>query len=447
MENRLTHGSIVKSLVAFTIPLILSGMFQQIFNWIDAFIVGNVDGELALAGIGATTSIYNLFVTVIVGFTSGISVLTAQIFGKGEKEKIKNILFTFTILLGSVFLTVAALGSLFANEILTVLDTPINITGIAKEYMQLLMIGVPCLAIYNTYSAVLRGLGDSKAPFLSVLVCSVVNVVLDILFVIVFCFGAAGAAAATAISQVVLAVFIVVYAIRKHPVLRFQVSREVFDKSIMMKGLKFGLPPAVQAGTVSVGNIILQRFMNGFGEQTVAAITTAYRVDSVIILPIVNFGSGIATIVAQNIGAGNKPRARKVLKTGIIMIVAISVCLTLFVLVAGAKLIEMFGLTKESVEIGKAFFSAVASCYIVYGLAMALRGYLEGTSDMLFSGIAGIVSLITRIIISYAFACYFGNMIIAYAEMLSWIALLVLYLTRFWRKKRDDNSVVKRAKG
>lgn len=443
MKNKLTHDSIAKSLVVFTIPLILSGMFQQIFNWVDAFIVGNTDGELALAGIGATTSIYNLFVTIIVGFTSGISVLTAQIYGKGKKEKIKNILSAFMLLLGIVFFTVAVLGILFTNEILAVLDTPINIIGIAKEYMQLLMIGIPCLTVYNIYSAVLRGLGDSKAPFLSVLVCSLVNVVLDIFFVIVFRFGAAGAAAATAISQAAMSVFIVIYAIKKYPALRFQINREAFNKSIIMKGLKFGLPPAIQAGTVSIGNILLQKFMNSFGEQTVAAITTAYRVDSVIILPIVNFGSGIATIAAQNIGAGNKSKAQKILKKGIMMIAVISVCLTLFVLVAGADLIEMFGMTKESVEIGKSFFYAVASCYIVYGLAMALRGYLEGSGDMLFSGIAGIVSLVVRIILSYALVSCFGNMIIAYAEMLSWIVLLVLYLIRFWSKKENSNSIAK----
>ncbi|SEA85515.1 MatE protein [Eubacterium aggregans] len=124
--------------------------------------------------------------------------------------------------------------------------------------------------------------------------------------------------------------------------------------------------------------------MNGFGEQTVAAITTAYRVDTVIILPIVNFGSGIATVVAQNIGAGNQERAKKVLKAGMVMISIVSLCLTGLVLAAGGYLIAMFGLTQESVEIGKSFFRAIASCYIVYGLAMAVRGYLEGTGDMLF---------------------------------------------------------------
>lgn len=187
----------------------------------------------------------------------------------------------------------------------------------------------------------------------------------------------------------------------------------------------------------SVGNIVLQRFMNGFGEQTVAAITTSYRVDSVILLPIVNFGSGIATIVAQNIGAGNKDRAQKVLKTGIIMMAVISICLTFLVLLTGKNLIEMFGLTQESVQIGKSFFNAIASCYIIYGLAMAVRGYLEGTGDMLFSGVVGIIGLMIRIIASYTFAFRFGNMVIAYAEMLSWIALLFLYCVRFLTKKNS----------
>lgn len=132
MKQDLTQGNIAKSLIFFTVPLILSGLLQQIFNWVDAFIVGNINGELALAGIGATTSIYNLFVTVIVGFTSGISVLAAQQYGRGEKETLKDILSSFTLLLGGIFLTLSLLGILFASPILTLLDTPVNIFSIGK---------------------------------------------------------------------------------------------------------------------------------------------------------------------------------------------------------------------------------------------------------------------------------------------------------------------------
>lgn len=442
MRNDMTQGNIVKTLTLFTIPLILSGMLQQIFNWVDAFIVGNVQGELALAGIGATASIYNLFVAVITGFTSGISVLAAQQYGMGEERKLKEILSSFVILLGGIFLVIAVLGFMFTSPLLVLLATPENIFSVAKEYMQILFIGIPFLTIYNIYSAVLRGLGDSKAPFLSVLVCSAVNVVLDLVFVVVFRYGAAGAAIATVIAQGMMTLFIVVYTIKKYHILRFRFNRGGVDRAIILNGARFGLPPAIQSGTSSVGNLVLQRFMNGFGEQTVAAITTAYRVDSVIILPIVNFGSGIATIVAQNFGAGNPVRAKKALKTGVIMISAVSLCLTVLVLAAGGNLIAMFGLTTASVEIGKSFFRGIASCYVVYGLAMAVRGYLEGTGDMVFSGIAGMTSLAVRIAASYLFVRVAGNMIIAYAEAFSWVVLLLIYVLRFFYKTKRKTAAV-----
>ena len=228
-------------------------------------------------------------------------------------------------------------GILFTNSILLLLDTPENIFGTAKEYIQILFAGIPFLAVYNIYSAVLRGMGDSKAPFLSVLVCSGVNVILDLIFVVALRYGAAGAAAATVISQSVMTIFIVAYAVKRYRHLRFRLNGKTIEKTIIARGARFSLPPAVQAGTSSVGNLLLQRFMNGFGEQTVAAITTAYRVDSVIILPIVNFGSGIATVAAQNIGAGDHERAKKTLKAGMLMIAIVSLCLTALVLLAGGS--------------------------------------------------------------------------------------------------------------
>lgn len=297
-----------------------------------------------------------------------------------------------------------------------------------------MFIGIPFLAIYNVYSAVLRGLGDSRAPFLAILVSSLTNVGLDILFVAILGYGAAGAAVATVISQVAMTIFIVIYTPKKYHRLRFSFNNQLFNKQLVIKGTKFSLPSAIQAGMSSVGNLFLQRFMNGFGEQTVAAITTAYRVDSVIFLPIINFGSGIATVVAQNIGAGNHKRAKKVLKIGTVMMSAISLGLTVLVLITGEYLLAMFGLTTDSIAIGKAFFYGIASFYIIYGLSMAIRGYLEGLGDMLFSGIAGLIALAVRIAASYLFRDTFGNMVVAYSEAFSWIVLLILYIVRFLEK-------------
>lgn len=304
----MTRGSIAGALVLFTVPLVLSGMLQQIFNWVDAFIVGNVEGELALAGIGATTAIYNLFVMVITGFTSGLSVLAAQRYGMGEEQELNRLLRCFVLLLGGVFLAAAGVGMALTRPILALLDTPENIFDISACYLRLVLAGVPLLAVYNTYSAILRGLGDSRTPFLSVLVCSILNGVLDVVLVAGLGYGAGGAAAATVVSQGAMTIFIILYAVKKYPVLRFRLRGA--PAWGIGEGMRFGLPPAIQSGTSSAGSILLQRFMNGFGDQTVAAITTAYRVDSVLLLPIINFSSGVATVTAQNIGAGNPERAK-----------------------------------------------------------------------------------------------------------------------------------------
>ena len=438
MKNDMTQGNIAMALTRFTIPLVLSGVFQQLFNWVDAFIVGNVEGELALAGIGAVTATYSMFVMIIVGFTSGLSVLAAQRFGMGRGEELKYILASFSLVLGGIFLVICGLGAVFTQQLLVLLDTPEDIFQNAEHYLRIMFAGIPFLAVYNTFCAVLRGMGDSRAPFLSVLVCSVINVALDLIFVAGLRLGTAGAAAATVLSQIAMTVYLTAYTFQRYPVLQLRFGRELFHRETAGAGSRFGLPPAIQSGTTSFGNILLQRFMNGFGEQTVAAITTAYRVDTVLLLPVINFGSGIATVVAQNIGAGEPERARKALKTGAVMMAGISLGLTALILVAGEALIAMFGLTPESVTIGGSFFRTIASFYLVYSLAMALRGYLEGMGDMVFSGAAGIAALAVRIVCSYAFAEVFGRKVIAYAEAFSWLVLLGVYLLRYiWVRRRE----------
>lgn len=434
MKNNMTQGNIAGALTAFTVPLILSGVFQQLFNWVDAFIVGNVEGELALGGIGAVTSTYSMFVMIIVGFTSGLSVLAAQRFGMGRTEELRDILTCFSLVLGALFLIVCTLGAVFTEHILALLDTPENIFRNAEHYLRIMFMGIPFLALYNTCCAVLRGLGDSRAPFSSVMVCCVINVFLDLIFVAGLRLGTAGAAIATVLSQIAMTVYILWYAAEKYPFLRPR--RGMLRREAAGEGTRFGIPPAIQSGTTSFGNIILQRFMNGFGDQTVAAITTAYRVDTVLMLPIINFGSGVATMVAQNIGAGRPDRAKRALKIGAAMIAGVSLLLTIFIVLAGEALIAMFGLTSESVEIGKQFFIRIGSFYVIYGLAMAVRGYLEGLGDMTFSGMAGIAALLVRIGASYALAEPLGRMVIAYAEAISWLVLLGLYLLRYTWKQR-----------
>ena len=214
------------NLVSFSLPLVLSGVLQQLYQWADAFIVGNVEGELALAAVGSTTSIKNLAVTVIItGFCLGLSILLAQRFGEGRRDEMRRILSSFSFLLALVFLIAAALGTMFTRQILTLMNTTADTIDLAEDYLSIVFSGVPFLAVYNVFSAVLRSCGNSRAPFYAVLVSSAVNVILDVIFIAVLGWSVSGAAAATVISQAAMTVYLVIYTYSREIAAAFQGSQ------------------------------------------------------------------------------------------------------------------------------------------------------------------------------------------------------------------------------
>lgn len=439
MAKDMTKGSIGRTLIAFSLPLIFSGLLQQLYSWADAFIVGNAIGEGALAAIGASSVISGLFIAIITGFTAGISILSAKRFGTGDKAAQRKLLNDFSLILGGAFLILSLLGTALTKPMLRLLDTPADIFEDAAVYLRIILLGVPFLAGYNVYSAVLRGIGDSRAPFLSVLFSSALNVALDALFVFGFGWGVAGAAAATLLSQALMTVFIILYAIRRYDFLRFRPGLAQMDNALIREGCRLALPITIQSAVSSAGMLILQNFTNSFGTQTVAAITSAYRVDSIILLPIINLGTAISTVTAQNTGAGKHDRARRTLFVGCSIMTAVSLVLTALVVVLGGALVGMFGVTAEVQQIGADFFRALGSFYVAFGLATAIRGYLEGIGDVVFSGVNGIAMLLMRILFSYALKPVYGNMVIAWAEAYAWCIMLIAYVLRARMKIKRQN--------
>lgn len=429
MAKDMTTGSLSRSLISFSLPLIFSGLLQQLYSWADAFIVGNAQGEAALAAIGATTSLFSLFTMLVTGFSSGVSILCAQAYGKGEQDAQKKILFSFVLILGGIALLLTLICTPAAHMLLTLLKTPPDILLQSADYLGIVLMGLPFIAVYNVYAAVLRGMGDSKAPMLSVLVSSLLNIVLDILMVYSLHLGVRGAAIATLIAQVLMSLFIIFYA-RRYDALRIHPTMRLYDADLVRRGYRLAVPITVQSGINSVGHLALQNFMNSFGTQTVAAITSAYRIDCIILLPIINLGTAISTVVAQNTGAGKHDRAQKGLAIGCLLMTAVSLALTAVVVLFGGSLIAMFGVTPEAAKIRADFFLYLGAFYVVFGLCTAMRGYLEGLGDVVFSGAIGIASLAVRIALSYALRGFYGNMVIAWAEAYAWCFMLVMYLLR-----------------
>lgn len=429
--------TIAGELIRFSMPLILGGVLQQLYSWADAFIVGHAEGELQLGAIGATHSLTWLFINTIMGFTLGLSILGAQEYGRGNTQKVRRILAVFLPILCGVYAVLALLGIVLAEPILRAMNTPGEIFGYSLQYFKIVLMGIPFLAVYNLYAGLLRAIGNTKLSFYAVLISSGLNIALDILLVAVLPYGVAGAAAATVISQAAMTAFIVIYSTRKF--VHLAVGREDmgFDRAIFKEGLSFSVPPTIQNSVTSCGNLVLQNFMNGFGATTVLAITTAYRVDSIMILPIINLGAAVSSMVARAKGAEDKDRIRDCLKTGVIMVAGVAAVLAVGMFFIGAYFVGMFGVTGEALDAGRQFFRDLSNFYVLFGIATVLRSVLEGIGDIRYCSTIGIVTLLTRIGFSYLLRPFFMGRTIALAEGISWAVLLLLMAARALYRRQE----------
>jgi len=423
--------STARELVSFSLPLILSGVLQQLYSWADAFIVGHAEGEMALAAVGATTSIACFFINTLLGFTLGLSILGAQHFGRKDTGAVQRILHCFLPLMLAVYGVLTVLACTLAAPILRLMGTPGDIFGLSLSYLRIIFMGIPLLACYNLFAALLRAVGNTKAAFYAVLLSSLLNVALAVLLVAVLPFGVVGAAAATVISQAAMTVFIIVYAMRRYDYLRPSL-RKWFDAQMFRQGLRFSVPPTVQNSITSLGNLVLQNFMNGFGSVTVLAITTAYRVDSMMLLPIINLGAAISSMAARAKGAEDQSKIKSCFFTGLWLMVGVSGVLTAVMFLFGAEFVAIFGVTGEALAIGRQFFRDLSVFYVLFGISIVLRSVLEGVGDLTFASIIGVGMLATRILFSYVLRPFLAQRTIAIAEGIAWILMLLEFAARVW---------------
>lgn len=439
------YGNAAVIMLRFSIPLILSGLLQQLYLWADAFIVGHFIGEDALAAVGVTGSITECITLILVGFTTGLSIIAAQKFGAGDNDVVRRIFSGFLVIMTAAFILIAAAGLAFSGPLLRLINTPGNIFRYSYNYLRIIFIGVPFMSVYNLLAAMLRAVGNSRSSFYAVLISSATNVALDILFVVGLSLGVRGAAAATVISQITMTIYLFSYAVRKYDIFRINKNEKLIHREEILLGCRFAVPLMIQQSVTAVGNFILQGFMNSFGSHTVAAITTAYRVDSIMLLPIFNLGSAISTMAAQSKGIGDEDRKRKFAHTGTVLCIIVSFILMVIMYFFGGDLVGLFGVETEAARIGTRFFESISIYYIAFGIACAFRGVVEGEGRVLYAAIADISALALRIVLSFMMAASVGNMTIAHAEGIQWIFMVICYLPCFIlitkrkdRKKTDS---------
>jgi putative MATE family efflux protein len=438
----LSHGNEGKLILRFAIPMLLGNVFQQLYNVVDSVIVGKYIGKVALAAVGTSGPIIFLLVSFIIGATMGFTIVISQYFGARQIDNVKKAIDTLYIVMFFTSLIVTVVGYLMSGFIFRIIDLDPAIVPEATVFLNIFLVGLVFLFGYNGTSAILRGLGDSKTP-LYFLVGSVgLNIILDLIFVIVFHWGVAGVAVATVISEGAAFGAQILYLNRYHKVVKFSLTKMTFDREIFRKSIKIGLPTGFQQTFVAAGMVALYWVVNQFGVDANAAYSAAGRIDSFAAMPAMSFAVALSTFVGQNMGANRPDRVKAGLRATLIMISVISLIISLITVVFGKYLMKMFTDDAIVIDMGVDYLQIIGSTYIIFSLMFVINGVLRGAGDTLVPMFISLFSLwIIRIPVAYILSKNpeLGVIGIWWSIPIGWLSGLILYYgyyrLGYWKKK------------
>ena len=436
----MTEGSEARHIIRFTLPLLAGNLLQQLYNVADTIIVGRYLGDEALAAVGATGSITYFFYTLCLGLAIGAGVIISQYFGAGLMQRMRSAIFNSAVVTAVFGVVISIVSVLLAERVLILLDTPEELLPMSAEYMQIAVGGTVCVAAYNWIFSVMRSLGDAKTPLIFLGVASVLNVGLDLLFVIVFQWGVGGAATATVASQGVSALLCIVWAFWKNENIRLSREDMKVKLSECLLCIRTGIPIAVQNGMISVSMIAIQSVTNGFGKTVMAAYTSTMRIEQFIQQPFTSMNAALAAFTGQNIGAGKQDRAIKGLRSTLVMSSIFGLAVAVIFMFASPVLVGCFVTGKETIAIGAAGLRMTACFYIALGVIHVTRGFLNGAGDTGYAVVNGLTEVIVRVSLSVILTRtalgYWGIWI---TTCVTWFATAVVSLIRYkcgkWKNK------------
>ena len=440
VQRDMTKGSPTRIILGFTLPLFLGNVFQQFYNMADTIIVGQFVGTGALAAVGSTGTIMFLITGFATGLGTGFTILTAQRFGAGDMKGMRRSVFTAAVLTVIVSVLVTAVSVIFMHPLLDLMQTPADIYDDAYAYIIVIMWGLAAQMLYNLLSALLRAIGNSKMPLYFLILAAVLNVILDLVFIINFKMGTAGAAYATVISQGISGLLCLLYIVKAVPIFRLSRRDMVMDGKMMAEQLKVGLPMALQFSITAIGSIMVQTSLNMLGSTLVAAYTAAGKIEQILTQAYVALGTAMANYSAQNVGAGDIPRIRQGFRAATIWGGVYSVAAGVLIMTVGKYLTYLFvsedaAMLLDSVDL---YLKCIGFFFIPLNIVNAYRNGLQGLGYGLLPMTAGVAELAGRgviAVISARYSSYFG---ICMAGPAAWVLagglLVVLY---FYIVKKD----------
>ncbi len=444
----MTEGSPWQKIVLFTVPMLVGNIAQQLYNTVDSVVVGNYVGDNALAAVGSAGPILNLLIVLFVGISVGAGIMVSQYFGARQKENLSRTIGNCITLTAIATLFVMVAASLVARPLLELLGTPESIIDWCHSYLLILFIGSAGLAYYNILSGILRGLGDSMAALTYLLVSTVINIVLDLLFVAKLGMGVNGVALATVIAQLISAALCMFRLMRMADIFELKKSHLKLQKQYTMRVVQLGLPSGITQAILSMAMIVVQSLTNSFGEMFIAANVIVMRVDGFAMMPNFSFGTAMTTYAGQNVGARLDARVDKGAKQGTLIAMGTSAVITGLILVFGKSLMGIFTKTPELVELSRNMMGILAVGYIAMAVTQSLSGVMRGAGDtMTPMWISIATTILIRVPIAYGISfltrtpelpngrqeCIFISLLLSW--VLGAIITFVFYKRGKWKNK------------
>ncbi len=386
-DTDMTTGSILRHLIVFAVPLLVGNIFQQLYNMVDTWVVGNYVSNEAFSAVGTVGPIINLLIGFFTGLASGAGVVISQYYGAKQNDKVHDVVhtaFTVTLIMSAA---ITAIGLLMIPLMLHLINTPDDVYAQSKNYLTIYFSGVTGLLVYNMTAGILRAIGDSLKPFLFLVVSTVTNIVLDLLFVLVFHMGVEGVAYATIIAQALSALLATLTLVRTKSVVKLNFRHLHIDGGMLKKVINIGLPSGLQMSITSFSNVFVQSYINHFGSNVMASWTAYNKIDALIFLPVASLSLGVTTFVGQNLGNNDPDRAKQGLRTSLIMSIALTAALIVLIVVFAPDLVYFFNSKPEVVELGGIFLKTLSPFYIFLAVnnmyIAALRGAGNSRAPML----------------------------------------------------------------
>lgn len=403
MKRELTSGNITSALLAFAGPMIIGNLLQQIYNIADTLIVGRCLGEDALAAVGSTYTLTTFLYSIIIGLCMGSGVLVSYCYGEKNMKRLRSSINISFILIGTIAVAAEIITLFITSGILKLLKTPPEIVGITEDYVKIILSGSVFIFLYNFYAYMLRGFGNSVTPLIFLGAASVINIVLDIIFVGFMDFGVKGAAYATLIAQAVSGIGLALYSVVKERELRIKLSDIKFDRKEVLEVVRMSSAASVQQSVMNLGILMIQGIVNSFGTTVMAAFTVSVKIDTLAYMPAQEFGNAFSIFVSQNYGAKKNDRIKECVKKSFQISGVFCIAVSAIVVVFSENLMRIFVSADETqiIRTGAQYLVTEGAFYVGIGLLFLLYGYYRGINKPEMSLILTVISLGTRVALAY----------------------------------------------